>query len=316
MINIYKIILAGTPEFPYKVFEKLIHNKNFEIISIITQPDRVNKRNNKILFSPIKKLAIKYNIKLLQPEKINNIFETIKKLDADLFLTCAYGQFISNEILNIPKFGSLNIHASLLPKLRGGAPIHHAVINGDTKTGITLMRMERKMDSGDILMQESIAIAKTDNVGNVHDNLLNIATDNIENWLEIFFNNQYIPVKQNPKDATFGLNVLKKDRSINWHSPGIEIYNRIRGLNPWPIAITNYENTTFKITKSLLIKETNNTEKIPGSIIEINKSGILVKTGSNENILITELIWPYKQKMSVANFIKGNNVFEIKHILN
>ncbi len=162
MITIYKIILAGTPAFAYPIFEKLINNNDYQIVAIITQPDKINQRNNKINFSPIKKLALKYQIKLLQPKKINNILDDLKALDYDLLLTCAYGQFLSIEVLNVAKVSSLNIHASLLPKLRGGAPIHHAVIKGYPTTGITLMHMEKKMDAGNIIFQKEIPINDED----------------------------------------------------------------------------------------------------------------------------------------------------------
>ncbi len=316
MINIYKIILAGTPDFPLPIFEKLINNNNFDIIGIVTQPDRINQRNKKILFSPIKKLAIKYQIKLFQPEKINAIFDQLKVLDFDLLLTCAYGQFIADKVLSLPKFGSLNIHASLLPRLRGGAPIHHAVINGDQETGITLMRMEKKMDAGDILLQASIRISQTDTVGDVYNQLSKLATDNIENWLNLFFNNKCIARKQIASQATFGLNISKADRYIKWSNSAEMIYNQIRGLNPWPIAITNCEGTAFKVTQAELIEKSDSDKLLAGSIISVDEKGILIQTNSSQNILITELIWPYKQKMKVAKFIKGNQVFQIKKILN
>ncbi len=312
-----KIILAGTPEFPVPIFEKIINNKNFEVVAIITQPDRPSKRKHKIIFSAVKQLALKYKIKLLQPVNINENSDLLEVLNHDILLTCAYGQFISDKILKMAKLTSLNIHGSLLPSLRGGAPIHHAIINGLPQTGITLMHMEKKMDAGDIIFQSKITIEDNDNFGTVHNKLSELATLKIEDWLQKIITKNFSVIKQSDIGTpTFGLNISKTDRLVKWNENADIINNQIRGLFPWPIAISKYNETTFKITKSSMVDIINQNDKlIPGTVLKVDENGILVKTASLKAILIEEITWPNKSKMKIRDFIKGNNIFNVGEIL-
>ena len=204
-----KIVYMGTPDFSVGPLQNLI--KEYNVIAVVTQPDKEVGRKKEIKFSPVKQCAIENNIKVLQPEKIRVEYDEIIKLNPDIIITCAYGQIIPKELLTLPKYGCINIHASLLPKLRGGAPIHKAIIDGYDKTGVTIMYMDEKMDSGDIVYQEEVKIMDTDNVGTLFDKLSVLGSNMIVKVLPDIINNNINPIKQNEEEVTYAYNITREE---------------------------------------------------------------------------------------------------------
>ncbi len=300
-MNNVKIIFMGTPEFGLPILEALYQNYN--VIGVVTQPDRPGNRGE-VIFSPIKKFAISNNIKVFQPVKIKEEYEDILEYNPDIIITCAYGQIIPKEILNFPKYGCINVHASLLPKLRGGAPIHKAIIYGYDKTGITIMYMAEKMDNGDIINQSEIPILDNDTAGSLHDKLSILGKDLLLNTLPNIINNKITRVKQDENEVTYAWNITKEEEKIDYGKTSREIINQIRGLNPWPGA---YSILSGKIIKIWSAKESNNypnDDDIYGQITGLYEDGIGVKTYNGE-IIITELQLEGKRKMSANEFVNG-----------
>ena len=222
----------GTPEFSVPVLEALI--ENYQVVGVVTQPDKEVGRHHEIKPTPVKEVALKNNILVLQPQRIKKEYQEILDLNADLIVTCAYGQMIPKEILDAPKYGCINVHASLLPKLRGGAPIHRAIINNETRTGITIMYMVEKMDAGDILAQEETPILKEDNVGILHDRLSKMGAKLLIETIPDLINGKIKPIPQKEEEVTYAWNIKREEEKIDFNQRTIDIYNQIRGLNPWP----------------------------------------------------------------------------------
>lgn len=294
-----KIVFMGTPEFAVPILQGLINNYN--VVLVVTQPDKEVGRKKEIKFSPIKELAIKNNIKLFQPVKIRNDYEKILEVKPDIIITCAYGQIIPNILLNTFEFDAINVHASLLPKLRGGAPIHRAIVEGYKETGITIMYMNEKMDEGDIILQESILIDKNDNVGNLHDKLSLLGIELLLKVLPDIFNKTNKRIKQNNSEATYAFNIKREDELLDFSKTAKEVYDKIRGLYPFPTsyAILNKENIKILSAEIGSIKN----GKL-GEIINIYKEGIGVMCKDKE-IIIRNLKPEGKKEMNAKEFING-----------
>lgn len=295
-----KIIYMGTPDFSVAPLEEL--NKNYDILAVVTQPDKEVGRKKEIKFSPVKEFAINNNIKIIQPIKIRNEYEEILDLKPDIIITCAYGQIIPKEILDYPKYGCINIHASLLPKLRGGAPIHKAIINGYEKTGVTIMYMDEKMDSGDIIYQEEIKIEKIDNVGTLFDKLSILGSRMIIKILPDIINNNITRIKQNEDDVTYAYNITREEEHIDFNNSTKDIYNKIRGLNPWPVGYAILDDKKVKIYESKIGNSIS--DGIMGEIINIYIDSIGVKTKDGE-ILITKLQFEGKKVINTRDYLNG-----------
>lgn len=240
-----KIVLAGTPEFSVPIFKEII--KNFEVVAIVTQPDKPAKRGQNLQESPVKKLALKYNLKLFQPEKISMIYEELKELDFDYMLTAAFGQYIPENILNLPKKFSLNIHGSLLPKYRGAAPIQHALLNNETETGVQLIIMTKKMDAGDILKEAKIKIEESDISLTLFEKLSNLAAENIVSWIHDLDQNNYQRIIQDESKVTLASKLLKEDSFLDKTKTKKENITKIKAfaLNPG----ARYINENNKLVK-------------------------------------------------------------------
>lgn len=303
-LNIEKeiqIVFMGTPEFAVPILQGLIDN--YKVRAIVTQPDKPVGRNGKLSISPIKKLGNDNTILVLQPEKIKEDIQTLKDLNPDLIITCAYGQILPNEILEIPRLGCINVHASLLPKLRGGAPIHRSIMNGYKKTGITIMYMNSKMDEGDIISQESIEIDYKDTASTLHDKLSILGSELLLKTLPSIINGTNERIKQDSSDATYGFVIKREDEKIDFSKTKREIYNQVRGLNSWPGAYAIFD------TKILKIWECYETdayfpELLDGQITKIYKDGIGVKV-SNGEIVLTVVQPEGKGKMKATDFANG-----------
>ncbi|MBR3490611.1 MAG: methionyl-tRNA formyltransferase [Bacilli bacterium] len=295
-----KIVYMGTPEFAVNPLKKL--DENYDVIMVVTQPDKEVGRKKEIRYSEVKKYALDHDIEVFQPEKIRTDYQKIIDANPDVIITCAYGQIIPKELLEFPKYKCINIHASLLPKLRGGAPIHWSIINGDSKTGITIMYMNEKMDEGDILYQEEVEILDTDNVETLHDKLSDLGSKMIIDFIPRLETGDFTPVKQNNEEATYGYNVTREDEHIDFNKTSREIFNQIRGLNPWPVAYTTLDGKVFKVYSSKI-----SNSKVTGSVGEITNiysDGIGVKTNDGE-IIITEIKEEGKNRILVKDYLNG-----------
>ena len=296
-----KVIFMGTPEFCVPILEALIINCN--VIAVVTQPDKEVGRKKEIVFSPIKTLALKHDIKVLQPVKIKEEYSAIIDLDPDIIITCAYGQIVPEIVLKTPKYGCINVHASLLPKLRGGAPIHKAIMYGYEKTGITIMYMDKGMDTGDMISKVEVDILDTDTAETLHDKLQNVSVPLLMDTLPSIINGTNKREKQNDDEATYAYNVSREEEHVDFTKTSREIFNQIRGLNSWPGAYATLEDKNIKLWASKINDKTYDNE--PGTIINIDKNGMEVVT-KDGSVLITELQIPGKKKMNIKDFINGN----------
>lgn len=300
-MNNLKVIFMGTPEFSLPVLEGL--NSKYNVVMVVCQPDKPSNRGV-VQYSPVKDFAIKNNIKVFQPVNVKNEYHEILSEKPDLIVTCAYGQIIPKEILDYPKYGCINVHASLLPKLRGGAPIHRAIIEGHKETGITIMKMKEKMDAGDIISQVKTEILDDDTVGTLHDKLSVLARDLLLSTIPNIISGNINLVRQNEEEATFAWNIKREDEKIDFSKTTREIYNQIRGLNPWPGAYAILSGRIIKIWASRYGDKFFNEEVLNGQIVELYKYGIGVKT-SNGEIIITELQLEGKRRMLANEFMNG-----------
>ena len=299
-----RVVFMGTPRFSVPVLEALIDNYN--VVAVVTQPDKAIGRGGKIGITPIKQVAINHNILVIQPKRIKEEYEEIIALEPDIIITCAYGQIIPKELLDYPKYGCINVHASLLPKLRGGAPIQRAIMNGYKKTGITIMYMEEKMDSGDMIEQEQIEILDTDNYKTLHDKLSKLGSELLIKTLPNILSGNINPIKQNEEEVTYGFNISKEDEKINFSKSKNEIYNQIRGLDGFSGAYCIFAGKRLKVWKS---KVTDNhfSNLLDGEITKIYKEGIGVKVSDGE--IIFTFVQPEGKKMMPAlAFANGANL--------
>ena len=297
-----KIIFMGTPDFSTKVLEMLIAEHN--VIAVVTQPDRPVGIKRTLTPPPVKEVAVKHGLPVYQPEKLaqSEDLEKLISLDADLIVTAAFGQILPESLLNAPKLGAINVHASLLPKYRGGAPIHQAIIDGQKETGISIMYMVKKLDAGDIISQRAIAIEDQDNVGSMHDKLSFLGADLLKETLPSIINGTNQRIEQNEAEATFASNISRDQEKIDWSQSAEAIYNHIRGLSPWPVAYTKMDDGNLKVYASRI--EQGKTGE-PGTIIETTKKAIIVATGSNDAIALTDIQVAGKKRMLAANYLSG-----------
>ena len=295
-----RIVFMGTPTFAVPVLKSLIENYN--VVLVVSQPDREKDRKGNILMTPTKEIAIENNIPVYQPLKIKEEYQTVLDYKPDIIITCAYGQIIPDIILNYPKYGCINIHGSLLPKLRGGAPIHHAIINGDKETGITIMYMVSKMDAGDIISWRSIRIEENDNLDYIYNKMSVLGSELLIDTLPSIFNKTNSRIKQDESLVTFGFNIRKEEEKIDFNKSSIDIHNRIRGLSSTPGAYAMLDNKRVKIYESFITDKVSN--KDPGTIIDINKNGMFVATKDNV-IKITDLKIEGKKRCKIQDFING-----------
>ncbi|MBR1376855.1 MAG: methionyl-tRNA formyltransferase [Bacilli bacterium] len=296
-----KIVFMGTPDFAVPVLEALIENYN--VRAIVTQPDKEVGRDRILKPTPIKEVGMKNMILVLQPNKIREEYEEILALDPDLIITCAYGQIIPKGLLNYPRLGCINVHASLLPKLRGGAPIHRAIINGFKNTGVTIMYMNEYMDKGDIISSKSIPIEDTDTASTLHDKLSILGRDLLIETLPSIIDGTNTRTKQEDFEASYGYNITREDEHIDFSKTSRQVFNQIRGLNSWPGAYTTYDGKVLKVWSSRL---GNNFDpaKANGEIVSIYEDGFGVKTSDGE-IVLTNVQPEGKTKMDASSFING-----------
>lgn len=294
----------GTPQFSVPSLTKLIKS-NHEVISVVCQPDKPKGRSKTPVAPPTKIVAEKHSIPVLQPAKIktNEFFEEVKSIKPDLIAVVAYGKILPKSILEFPKFGCINVHASILPKYRGAAPINWAIVRGETKTGVTTMLMDEGMDTGDILKIEEIEITNGETSIELADQLSDLGAELLLKTINLLEEKKVTPIKQNNNDATYAPLMKKEDGKINWNKEADEIRNLIRGMQPWPNAYTTLDGKNLKIFKA----EVKNGEGKPGEIVFACKDSLKVATG--KNILdIRELQLEGSKRMNTENFLRGKTL--------
>ena len=307
-----RIVFMGTPLFAVPIFNALAENYN--VVAVVTQPDKLVGRKQILTPSPIKKASALYNIPVLQPVKIRDEYEKVLKYKPDMIVTCAYGQILPKELLDYPKYKCINVHASLLPKLRGGAPIHHAIMDGYDKTGITIMYMAKKMDAGDMIAQKETPILEEDTVGILYDRLSDLGAKLLKETLPDILKgtNQRIPQDENL--VTYAPTLSREDERLDWNMSARQVYNKVRGTNPWPGSYTTYQGKTVKIWAGQVHQCENamkhHAHQDNGTIVKIFKDAIGVKV--NDGVyLITELQLEGKKRMSVKDYLNGHCIFEV-----
>ena len=296
-----KVIFMGTPEFAVPIVSEI--SKVHQVVLVVTQPDVYNYKKKEIVFNPIKKWAVENNVEVFQPEKIKLDFQKVLDTNADIIVTAAYGQIVGEEVLNHPRLKAINVHGSLLPKYRGGAPIQRSIINGDLKTGITIMYMAKKMDAGDILAQKSIDILDTDNQDSIFSKLSILGSQMINKVIDDLDKGLITPIPQNEDEVTFANNLSKEDEHIDFNKDARGVFNQIRGLNSNPTGYIIFDDLNVKVYNSVVSNKKHNTEV--GKIVGINKDSFDVSCANGTVISLTEIQLPSKKKMMVRDFING-----------
>lgn len=294
-----RVIFMGTPEFSVPVLEMLIENTN--VIMVVTQPDSRVGRHQELRHTPVKEVALKHGIEVYQPEKIRNEYEYILSKNPDVIITCAYGQIIPSILLDTPKYKAINVHASLLPKLRGGSPLHKCLIDGYSETGVTIMYMAPGMDDGDIIKQRSIEILDHYNVGDIHDKLSVIGSELLLETLPSIFDGTNDRIKQDESLVTFAYNIKKEEEKLDFTKTAREVHNHIRGLYPFPTSYTTLNGEIIKVCESRIGDKKSGT---PGEIVSINDDGIGVMC-SDKEVIISRLKPAGKKEMSSRDFVNG-----------
>lgn len=299
-----RIVFMGTPDFSVPILKRLVAD-GYDIAAVVTQPDRPKGRKKQLTPPPVKVEAQKQGILVVQPEKVRKPeqLEEVLSYQPDLVVTAAFGQMLPKALLDAPQYGCVNVHASLLPEYRGGAPIHHVIIDGKSKTGITVMYMAEKMDAGDILTQIVVPIAEDDNVGTLHDKLSVAGADLLSATLPKLKAGEIHPISQHEEEATFAPNIKREQEKIDWAANGEAIYNRIRGLNPWPGAYTLDNGQVLKIWRAQIVRS--NARELPGTVIDIDDDAFFVQSGNDTTIRVLELQPAGKKRMASAQFLKG-----------
>ncbi|MDT2731418.1 methionyl-tRNA formyltransferase [Streptococcus parauberis] len=296
-----KILFMGTPRFSATVLQGILDDGKYDILAVVTQPDRAVGRKKEIKMTPVKEVALANQLPIYQPEKLSGSkeLEDIMALGADGIITAAFGQFLPSKLLNSVDF-ALNVHASLLPKYRGGAPIHYAIINGEKEAGVTIMEMVKEMDAGDMVSKASTPITETDNVGTMFEKLAVIGRDLLLESLPAYLSGELKPTNQDHSQATFSPNISSEEEKIDWSKTARDVFNQVRGMNPWPIAHTYLSGQRFKLYEVEVVDG----QGQPGQIIAKNKKSLVVAAGKQAVAL--KLVQPAgKPKMGIADFLNG-----------
>lgn len=296
-----RIVFMGTPNFSIPILEALIEKYN--VVGVVTQPDKPVGRKRILCPSPVKEVALKHNIPVFQPHKITTDYQDIIDLNPDLIVTAAYGQFVGSKLLNTPKYGSINVHASLLPKYRGGAPIHEAIKQGEKETGVTIMYMAKEMDAGDILSQRKIPITDEDTSGTMFERLSYLGRDLLMETIPLLVDNKITPIKQDHNLATFAYNIKPEEEIIDFNKTAREIFNHIRAYNPEPGAYFTLCDCKIKVFKSKVSDKTHN--KKVGEIIEVGKHHFSIACGEGTVLDVYEVQPAGKRIMSCLDFNNG-----------
>jgi len=302
------IVFFGTSEFALNVLHGLIDSKH-KVLAVITQPDRQKGRRLKVSPPPTKILAQTKGITVYQPDDISDRSSVsyLKQLNADLFVVVAFGQILSREVLGIPKIYSVNIHGSLLPKYRGAAPTNWAIINGDTISGVTIIKMDEKMDEGDIVLKKEIGIDKEDTNITLSEKLSDLGANALIEAIELIEFGKAKPIKQYDSAATYAPKLKKEDGLINWNEPAIKIHNKVRGFLPWPSAYAHFNGKILKILKTEVSESAKEIARNGEVTAVLKHKGILVKT-AKDCLLIQYVQIEGKKSMDAESFVRGHRI--------
>ena len=301
-----KAIFMGTPEFAIPSLE--VVSKNTDLKLIFTKEDKRNARGNKIIYSPVKQFGLDNDIEVIQPKRMKDeeVIAKIKEINPDLIVVVAYGKILPKEIIDIPKYGIINVHSSLLPKYRGASPIHSAILNGDKESGVSIMYIEEGLDSGDVILKETCEITEDDTLGTLHDRLKELGAIGLEKALKLIEAGEVKAEKQDDSKATFVKPITKEQAKINWNNTKEVIFNQIRGLNPFPGAYThNEKNENIKIYKSEKLEKEYAGEN--GTVVEMTKKGPAVKV-ANGALRLLEIKFEGKKLQSGADVVNGRKM--------
>lgn len=308
-----RIVFMGTASFSLAVLKMLIEEK-YNIVGVVSQPDRFVGRKKVLTMPDVKVEALKHDIPVIQPQKIKEDYQDILDLKPDLIITAAYGQLIPQAILDAPRLGCINVHASLLPLYRGGAPVHQAIIDGQEKTGVTIMYMVKKMDAGNIISQKETLIDDEETVGTLYDRLSHLGAQLLKETLPLILAGENQSIPQDESLVTYAPTLSREDERIDWNLSSLQIYNKVRGTNPWPGSFTTYKGKTVKIWAGKVHQCENaikhHAHQDNGTIVKIFKDAIGVKVHDGV-YLITELQLEGKKKMSVKDYLNGHSIFQV-----
>lgn len=306
-----KIVFAGTPEFAAEALTALV-NSEHHVIAVYTQPDRPAGRGRKLKASPVKEVAEQQAIPVFQPQTLKNEDDQqqLRELNPDVMIVAAYGLLLPQSVLDIPKMGCLNIHASLLPRWRGAAPIQRAILAGDTESGITIMQMNAGLDTGDILSMTTCPIETNETGGSLHDKLATIGASSLLSTLDNLLAGNITPVKQDDSQATYAHKLDKQEARLNWNQSAIQLDRQIRAFNPWPVAFFMVDDQSVRVWNAEVIYETQassiDTSSKPGTVLRADKKGIEIACGEN-TLRLLQLQPPGKKAMDVSSFLNGRS---------
>lgn len=299
-----RTVFMGTPGFALDTLRGLIE-ANLQLVGVFTQPDRPKGRGKKLAPPPVKELAQQHRIPVFQPQKLRDpvVVEELKALAPDLIVVVAYGQILPQAVLDIPQYGCINVHASLLPKYRGAAPINKVIIDGGTETGVTTMLMDVGLDTGDMLVKRTLTIGSDETASQLHDRLALLGREAMDETLHQLCAGKLSPIKQDDSETCYASMMKKEDGLIDWNLSAGQIHNLVRGLNPWPAAYTSFNEETLKVGQTLVTSGSGDA----GSVVSADEDGVLVACG--EGVLrIGELQLPGKRKMLAADFLRGHSL--------
>lgn len=300
-----KVVFMGTPEFAVPTLQALIDHH--EVIGVVTQPDKQKGRGKKVQFPPVKDKAVEYDLPVYQPQRARDdeFVSVLKELNPDVIVVVAYGQILPESILNIPKYGCINVHGSLLPKYRGAAPIQWAVLDGEKTTGITTMYMEKGLDTGDMIDKVELELDAKETAGTLHDKLMEVGANLLIETLEKLENNTAVRTKQDDSQSCYAKMLTKEMGQVDFSKPAQEIERLIRGLNPWPSAYTSMDGKTLKLWEADVISWQGT--QPPGTVADVTKKEIIVAAGKDA-LALKEIQMAGKKRMSVAAFLAGYHV--------
>lgn len=298
-----KVVFMGTPDFSVGALEALV-KAGHEVTAVVTQPDRQKGRSLEMSFSPVKECALRYELPVFQPEKIKTAeaVEVLRRYEADIFVVAAFGQILSKEILEMPKYGCINIHASLLPKYRGAAPIQWAILNGDAITGVTIMQMNEGLDTGDILTTKEVEISAEETGESLFDKLAIAGAELLIETLPEIEKGTLTPIKQEEEKASHVRMLTKEMGKIDWEKEAIVLERLVRGMNSWPSAYCRLRNKNMKVWRAAVLEE--DTAARPGEIVNVTKDALYIQTGKGQ-LILKEVQLESKKRMAVKDFLIG-----------
>lgn len=301
-----KVVFMGTPDIAVPCLQKLI-DEGHEVAAVVTQPDKPKGRGKKLAMPPVKELAVKYDIPVLQPVRARDeeFVKSIKEINPDLIVVIAFGQILGKELLEIPKYGCINVHVSLLPKYRGAAPINWVIINGEKKTGITTMYMDEGLDTGDIILSKEFDLDRYITAGELHDRMMVEGAEILKDTIDLIEKGEAKRTPQNHDEFSYAPIMDRNLGNIDFTKSAEEIHNLVRGVNPWPGAYTFYNDVKMKLWKTDVLNEKSSKE--PGTVLSVDKNGIKISTGDGV-LLVEEIQMPNKKRMPVSEYIKGNSI--------